>query len=86
MAVGFKSKSTRLHFKDELTKIHVSHGNLLIKCVRLSHTDRMLGHQLFNVECRSGRVWRVTEASETPMIESDSWREVDGKEGLLIPS
>ena len=61
--------------------------NLLIKHVHLPHADRALDQQLVNVACSGGRVWKVLDVTDTSTLDSSvSWREVDGKGGLLISS
>lgn len=52
---------------------------LLIRAVRLPHDDT----SLYNVACNDGKVERVTAETE---ILNGTWKEVNGKGGLLIPS
>lgn len=65
--------------------------NLLIKHVRIPNPDWHLEQHLVNVACNgSGRVWKITEVTDTAVLQdlrpATSWREIDGKGGLLIPS
>jgi len=85
------SETPRLYCqRDTLDEIngHPQGPNLLIKHVRLPHADRNLSQQLVNVACSGGRVWKILDVAETSTVDSSfgTWREVDGKQGLLIPS
>lgn len=66
----------------------VPNYNLLIRNVHIPHADRENERQLFDVACVGGRVWSVNHVSGKRAISSyfAKWQEVDGKEGLLIPS
>lgn len=75
-------------FEDRHTEPGHSIPNILIKNVHLPHADRELEQQLFHVACIRGRVHSVTSTrvTEPPLVDFTDWKEVDGKQGLLIPS
>jgi hypothetical protein len=62
---------------------------LLIKQVHLPYVDRDLEQQLVNVACCGGRVWKIIDGAQISTFQKSSpisWQEVNGEEGLLIPS
>lgn len=87
MAEAATTASTSFHLDVNNEDDDSDQPNVLIKNVHLPYANREAERQLVVVACRAGRVWKISEVEEyASPLDSTIWQEVDGKEGLLIPS
>jgi hypothetical protein len=66
-----------------------SDGTVVIRNVRLAHDHRQYGSELWNVICKGVTVVEVlpsSSASDLIAPSTTSYRAVDGRGGLLVPS